>query len=123
MAIQLLLRHSAYCRCSFESLGISCPCVVNKKLKGRVYLESWVLLQAPTLLVIYTDRVAGGNGPNLLTPVSIDEQLNLEICASKPYRYRYTLAAVINHYEEDARGHYSTTLFPKERILDDNLDE
>ena len=100
--------------------------MVNKKLKGRVYLESWVLLQTPTLLIIYTDRVACGNGTNLLTPVLIDEQLNLEICASKPYltdQYRYTLVAVINYYEEDAMGHYSTTLFPKDRILDDNLDE
>ena len=63
--------------CAFESLGISCPCMVNKKLKERVFLESWVLLQAPSLLVIYTDRVALGNGRKLLTPVLIDEQLNL----------------------------------------------
>ena len=70
---------------SFESLGISCPCMVIKTLKERVFLESWVLLQAPSLLVIYTDRVACGNGRKLLTPVLIDDQLNLEICASKPY--------------------------------------
>ena len=59
--------------------------MVIKTLKERVFLESWVLLQAPSLLVIYTDRIACGNGRKLLTPVLIDDQLNLEICASKPY--------------------------------------
>ena len=73
---QFLLWHSAYCRYSFEFLGISCPCMVNKKLKERVYLESWILLQAPSLLIIHTDRVACGNGRKLLTSVLIDEQLN-----------------------------------------------
>ena len=58
--------------------------MVNKTLKERVFLESWILLQAPSLLVIYTDRVGCGNGRKLLTPVLIDEQLNLEICESKP---------------------------------------
>ena len=106
VSIQFLLWHSAYCRYSFESLGISCPCMANKKLKERVYLESWVLLQAPSLLVIYTDRVACGNGRKLLTQVLIDRQLNLEICASKPYltdQYRYTLAAVINQGYQDRK--------------------
>ena len=32
-------------------------------------------------------------------------------------QYRYTLAAVIDHYGEDARGHYSIILFLKERIV------
>ena len=88
-------------------------------MKERVYLESWVLLQAPSLLVICTDRVACGNGRKLLTPVLIEEQLNLEICGSKPYltdQYRYALSANINHYREDATGHYST-LFSNERIV------
>ena len=55
-------------------------------------MESWVLLQAPSLHVIYTDRVACGNGRKLLMPVLIDEQLNLEIYARKPFltdQYRY----------------------------------
>lgn len=77
---------------TLESLGFSCPCIVNKKLEERVFLESWILLQAPSLLVIYTDRVGCGNGRKLLTPVLIDEQLNLEIYARKPFltdQYRY----------------------------------
>ena len=89
-------------------------------MKERVYLESWVLLQVPSFLVTYKDRVACGNGRKLLTSVLIEKQLNLEICASKSYltdQYRYTLAAVINHYGEDARGHYSTILFSNERIV------
>ena len=86
VAIKSLLWNSAYCRYSFESLGVSRPCMVNKILKERVYLESWVLLQAPSLLVIYTDRVACGNGRKLLTPVLIDEQLNLEMAKMLPLR-------------------------------------
>ena len=68
-SIKFLLWHSAYGRYSFESLGISCPCMMNKKLKERFFLESWVLLQASSLLVIYTDRGACGNGRKLLTTV------------------------------------------------------
>ena len=120
VSIEFLLWHSAYCRYSFKSLGVSFPSMVNKTLKERFFLESWVLLQASSLLVIYTDRVANGIGRNLLTPILIDDQLNIEICSSKPYltdQYRYTLAAVINHYAEDARGNYSSTLFSKERIV------
>ena len=39
-SIQFWLWDSASCRYSFEFLGINCPCMVNKKLKERVYLES-----------------------------------------------------------------------------------
>ena len=69
VSIQFLLWLSVYCRYSFEFLGISCPCMVNKKLKERIFLGSWILLQAPSLLVIYTDRGACGNGRKLLTTV------------------------------------------------------
>ena len=63
-----------------ESLGFSCPCMVNKKLEERVFLESWVLLQAPSLLVIYTDWVACGNGRKLLTPLLRRATKSRDLC-------------------------------------------
>ena len=123
VSLQFLLRHCAYCRYSFESLGISCPCIMNKKIKESVYLVSWVLLQAYLLLVIYTDWVVCGNGRKLLTSFLKNEKLNPEICASKLHltdQYRYTLAAVTNYYRKDARGHYSTTLLSNWIVTFDN---
>ena len=53
---------------------------MNKKLEERVFLESWILLQAPPLLVIYTDWLPCGNGRKLLTLVLRRATKSRDLC-------------------------------------------
>ena len=114
-----LLWDAAACQYSIEDKTPGCTCEIDSKstpltsrkdvatmsnLKQGMYYNLIMLLEAPPVLVIETNRVVGAmrEGNINRTPIIMEELLELKIATPKTdgHSYTYHLAASINLYAE-----------------------
>ena len=125
ISVSSLMWNFAYGQYSFDPLNMNCGCLrqntARKNNNKGMYYQLWVMLEAPALLVVNTDRMSLDGGGKVRTPIKVDEQLNLKKCAKKlalEDTYHYELAAVVNHYSRGAhQGHYTATIFSESEII------
>ena len=126
-----LLWDAAACQYSIEDKSPGCTCAIDLKStpltsrkdvatisnrKQGMYYNLIMLLEAPPVLVIETNRVVGAmrEGNINRTPIIVEEMLELKIATPKTdgHSYTYHLAASINLYAETQyAGHNNATLF------------
>ena len=126
-----LLWDAAACQYSIEDKSPGCTCEFYLKStpltsrkdvttidnpKQGMYYNLIMLLEAPPVLIIETNRVVGAmkEGNINRTPIIVEEMLELKIATPKTdgHSYTYLLAATINLYAETQyAGHNNATLF------------
>ena len=113
------LHHQANNAVEVEELACQCNSTQENKLKKHSYHELFAMLDCPKLFVIHTDRTDVSRQSKTDTPVIVQEEIKIDICAlNVESNLAYKLAAAINHSGETLKqGHYTTTVYTKKSVI------